>query len=494
MSFTEDTVKTIFGLKLKQLRKDKKLSLQSLSEISGLSVSYLNEIENGRKYPKSDKILALSKAFDIPYDKLVSLKVNRNLEPVSRLMQSDVFNDIPFEAFGIARENILRLMADAPVKVLAFINAITEMARNYNMRQEHFHFAALRSYQELNDNYFEEIEEKATRFLEDFGLNGELPLSSATLQELLKERFGYEIVFTDFADYPHLKKFRSVFIRAEHKKLLVNHRLSEQQRTFLFGKELGFCYLHMDERPATSSWHKAESFEKVLNNFLASYFSGAILIRKSDFSAQLEQFFSSERWDAERFASLMNRYNASPEMFMQRLTHILPQVFGMKQLFFIRHSLDAASGKEVTKELHLSNTSNALSGNFEEILYRRWMSKRILGYYSRKKDSHPDAPVWVNAVKSQFSVKGQEYFCISLSRPKLFTQGDDFVTIGFVLTDAVRKKIRFADDEQVYFLKTDDEFALEMIEPEELRRQNELNRREAELQKLTQDYSEKVEA
>ena len=274
MSFTEDTVKTIFGLKLKQLRKERKLSLQNLSELSGLSVSYLNEIENGRKYPKSDKILALAKAFDIPYDKLVSLKVNRNLEPISKLMQSDVFNDIPFEAFGIARENVLRLMADAPVKVLAFINAITEMARNYNMRQEHFHFAALRSYQELNDNYFEEIEEKAARFLEEYGLEKERPLSSHTLEKLLKERFGYEIVFTDFADYPSLKKFRSVFLKGDQKRLLVNQRLSEQQRTFLFGKELGFRYLGMDERPATSSWHKAESFEKVLNNFLASYFSG----------------------------------------------------------------------------------------------------------------------------------------------------------------------------------------------------------------------------
>lgn len=494
MSFTEDTVKTIFGLKLKQLRKERKLSLQNLSALSGLSVSYLNEIENGRKYPKSDKILALSKAFDIPYDKLVSLKVNRNLEPVSRLMQSDVFNDIPFEAFGIAKENILRLIADAPVKVLAFVNAITEVARNYNLRQEHFHFAALRSYQELNDNYFEEIEDKATRFLQDFGLSSELTLNSQVLENILKSRFNYEIIITDFADYPHLKKFRSVYLNNEGKKLLVNGRLSEQQRTFLFGKELGFCYLGLDERPSTSSWHKAESFEKVLNNFLASYFSGAILIRKNDFAAELENLFSKEKWDATYFASLMQKYNASPEMFMQRLTNILPQVFGLKQLFFIRHSYDVTSQKDITKELHLSSTGSPLTGNFEEIVYRRWMSKRILGYYTRKKDSHPDASIWVNAIRSQFHIRGQEYFCISLSRPKLFTQGDDFVTIGFVITDTARKKIRFVDDPNIYFLKTDDEFAREMIQPEELRRQNELNQRDVELQQLAADYGEKVEA
>lgn len=492
MSFTEDSVKTIFGLKLKQLRKERKLSLQNLSAMSGLSVSYLNEIENGRKYPKSDKILALSKAFDIPYDKLVSLKVNRNLEPVSRLMQSDVFNDIPFEAFGIGKENILRLIADAPVKVLAFVNAITEMARNYNMRQEHFHFASLRSYQELNDNYFEEIEEKATRFLHDFGLTGDQKPNAEVLKKLLENRFGYEIVVTDFADYPQLKKFRSVYLNSDGKKLLINQRLSEQQRTFIFGKELGFCYLEMDQRPTTSSWHKAESFEKVLNNFLASYFSGAILIRKNEFTTELENFFSNTKWDADHFAALMKKYNASPEMFMQRLTNILPQEFGLKQLFFIRHSKDTATQKDINKELHLSNMANPLTGNFEEIVYRRWMSKRILGYYSRKKDSHTDAPVWVNAIRSQFPIRGQEYFCISLSRPKLFTDGDDFVTIGFVITDVARRKIRFLDDPNVYFLKTDDEFVQEMIEPEELLRRNELRQRENELKRLAEDYSEQV--
>ena len=42
----EDYIKLIFGLKLKQIRTDKNLSLFGLSKLSGLSKSYLNEIEN----------------------------------------------------------------------------------------------------------------------------------------------------------------------------------------------------------------------------------------------------------------------------------------------------------------------------------------------------------------------------------------------------------------------------------------------------------------
>ena len=77
----KNNIKIIFGLKLKQLRQDKNLSFAALSERSGLSLSYLNEIESGKKYPKTDKIAILAEALGVSYDKLVSLKLTRNLAP-----------------------------------------------------------------------------------------------------------------------------------------------------------------------------------------------------------------------------------------------------------------------------------------------------------------------------------------------------------------------------------------------------------------------------
>ncbi len=60
MELTKSNIKLIFGLKLKQLRISRNLSLSDLANRSSLSVSYLNEIESGKKYPKSDKIIALA--------------------------------------------------------------------------------------------------------------------------------------------------------------------------------------------------------------------------------------------------------------------------------------------------------------------------------------------------------------------------------------------------------------------------------------------------
>ncbi|MFT6199799.1 MAG: transcriptional regulator with XRE-family HTH domain, partial [Vicingaceae bacterium] len=118
----EDYIKIIFGLKLKQIRTDKNLSLFGLSKLSGLSKSYLNEIENGKKYPKTDKISILSEKLDVPYDQMVSLKLDKNLAPIGDLLKSKILKEIPLELFGIKESTLIDIVANAPVKVNAFIS------------------------------------------------------------------------------------------------------------------------------------------------------------------------------------------------------------------------------------------------------------------------------------------------------------------------------------------------------------------------------------
>ena len=57
----------IFGLKLRQARLAKGLSVTELAERSQLSPSYITEIEKGRKYPKADKIMRLAEALGWRY-------------------------------------------------------------------------------------------------------------------------------------------------------------------------------------------------------------------------------------------------------------------------------------------------------------------------------------------------------------------------------------------------------------------------------------------
>jgi len=75
MTSESDFIKTVFGLKLRQQRQKKDWSLQDLADKTKLSKSYLNEIENGKKYPKHDKILQLAEVLNCKFDDLVSTKL-----------------------------------------------------------------------------------------------------------------------------------------------------------------------------------------------------------------------------------------------------------------------------------------------------------------------------------------------------------------------------------------------------------------------------------
>ena len=81
-----DTVKLIFGLKVHYLRQQKGLSYQQLSESTGLAISYLHNIEKGKKYPKADKIITLARALNTDYNYLVSLDADKRLKPIVDLL------------------------------------------------------------------------------------------------------------------------------------------------------------------------------------------------------------------------------------------------------------------------------------------------------------------------------------------------------------------------------------------------------------------------
>ena len=194
----EEYIKLIFGLKLKQVRTAKDLSLFKLSKLTGLSKSYLNEIEKGKKYPKTDKIVALAEALEIPYDEIVSLKLDKNLAPVAEILQSNLLQEIPLELFGIEERDLIEIISNAPMKVNAFISTLIEIGNNYNLSRESFFLASLRSFQEANDNYFPEIEKKKKSFLQEYLIESEDFVKNETMEEILKEEYNYTILYEDF--------------------------------------------------------------------------------------------------------------------------------------------------------------------------------------------------------------------------------------------------------------------------------------------------------
>ncbi|MEM6347279.1 MAG: helix-turn-helix domain-containing protein [Bacteroidota bacterium] len=452
MALNKQHIRLIFGLKVRQLRRQKGLSFAELSKKSGLSVSYLNEIEKGKKYPKTDKIIDLADALGVSYDQLVSLKLSKKLAPISELLSSGFLESLPLELFGLETSTLLELISTAPTKINAFISSILKIARSYEMKRENFYFAALRSYQEMHDNYFEEIERSVDEFLDRFGMEVSPLMDTADLERILIGEYKYSIERERLGHFPNLKHFRSVYDPAKN-TLFVNPNITSTQQAFLMGRELAFNYLGLQERPYTSNMFEVKSFEDVVNSFRASYFSVALLLNRHLLVKDFEAFFTRDEWSSEAFMGIMQKYGASPEMFLTRLTNLLPKYFGLDQLFFLRFkdSLEQQTHNfNINKELHISRQHNPHANDLNEHYCRRWVSIRILQQMREGQLPSTREDYQVAVQRSQYHGTKNEYFCVSIAGPNDPTPNVNVsVTLGIFIDSHSSKRIRFMKQESV---------------------------------------------
>ncbi len=434
---------------MKTLRKEQGKPLKAIAARSGLSVSYLSEIEKGKKYPKPGKLIELARALDVPFDSLVTLQVEEGLDPVKAVFSSPLLREFPFDLFGVEPQDLFELVTQDPTKAGALLRTFLEVGRLYDVHAEHFLLAALRSYQQMHANYFEEIEEAAAAFRRLRGWSGRTPPSFSRLREILERDYGYVLDVETLPADPDLKRLRSVFRDGRPPRLLVNGRLMPSQKAFVAAREIGYRVLGLTERPATSTWIKVESFEQVLNNFKASYFAGALLIDRDVLREDLARFFARPRWDGEALLEALRRYDATPETFFYRLTQLIPRYFELQEIFFMRFHASPANRYELTKVFNLSRVPVPHGVGAGETYCRRWPGLKLLSEMARPRKRRKAGPV-VMAQRSQFLDEGAEFFVIAMARPLALTdRANSAVSLGLLLDDALRERVRFWDDPAV---------------------------------------------
>lgn len=447
MTLPADHIRLLFGLKLRQLRLDRKLSVSELAQKAGLSVSYVTEIEKGRKYPKADKISALANAIQVDYDTLVSLKLSRKMEPISDLLRSKFLTEVPLELFGIDPSDLLELLAEAPTKVSAMIRTFMDIAQSYNMSVERLYQTMLRSYQEMHDNYFPDIEADADRFLSEFAPAGRA-VDEPLLTNLLKTRYNVHLVQFDPLTQPELAPLRSVY-RSEKKTLHLNTGLTTEQRVFILAREVGFQFLSLKIRPYTYSWVDADSFEQILNNYKASYFAGAVLIRRDALVARLADLFARPTWSNDAFLALILEFGATPERFFYRLSNVLPSAFGIDQLFFYRfNNTVGKTNFKITKEMHLSRQQGP-RGMVDEHYCRRWVALTILEELQMAQQQSDFEGSLCRVQLSEYADSGLQYLIVSVAHPSQTGAGEAgsrenmSVSMCFAVNDTLRSQMAF---------------------------------------------------
>lgn len=441
-------IKVIFGMKLKQFREQAGMSLTDFASRTGLSTSYLTEIEHGKKYPKAEKIARMAEIVGKGYDDLVSIKVNDELSPLANFLSSPVLHNFPYHIFGISPTQVVELMTRQPVEASALIDALIGIAEQYNIGVEHLFRAALRSYQELNGNYFPNIEEAVDRFVGESSINHEPTPGYVDLRNIIEKRFNYRIDDRRLSQYPRLQHFRSILIAKNRKSplLFINPALSERQKKFILAREIGYQVLALKERAITSAPERVDSFEQVFNDFKASYFAGALLINREQLLADIFDFFSLERWHPEKFVTFLEKYEVTPEIFLYRLTEVLPVNFGIR-LHFLRFNHEAGQFRLV-KHLNMSEVLIPSGTAVNEHYCNRWLAIHVLREIERQQMGGvtADEPL-VRAQLSRFIDHDPRFLCIAMARRlALNPSTTSSVSLGFRYDENLERVIRFVAD------------------------------------------------
>ena len=447
---SEQNLRFILGLKLNQFRKQQDLSLAELADRAGMAISYLSEIEKGKKYPKPEKILALAKALGVSFDDLVSLHLGDKLHPLSGVLKSGILQEIPLDVFGLTPTGLLEMMSDEPQKISALFDTFVKIARRFDVKIEHLLLAAMRSHVEQNKNYFEDIEQAAEAFRLTQGWERRPVPDFALLRDHLVTACGYTIDGHTLAGHAELHGLRAVTLQGDtpHPRLLLNPRLGEWQRAFLLAREIGRRQLGHHEAVATSPIIKVDSFDQLLNNFRASYFAGALLLDRQLLVADLRQFFAQPAWDGAALIAIKRKYLATPEMFFHRLSQIVPRFFGLEQMFFVR--FDHRRGTlqvRIGKELHYQRMHASHSIGVNEHYCRRSVSLEALRLFEEQQTASGSAATVASAQRSVYFGSQDEYFSIALAHPQNLDTGmNSCVTIGFQINAAFRDTVRFWND------------------------------------------------
>lgn len=444
----EDNIKILLGLKIKHYRTKKKLSASQLAEASGLSASYLNEIEKGKKYPKTEKLVALSEALEVKYDELVALKMPKELEALGMLIQSNIVNELPLNILGIDGQGLIELLSNSPTKINAFLNTVVEIARNYDMQTENFYYSVLRTYQEIKENYFEDIEKSVLTFLKENQIKPNTLWNEDLFQKFLAKTYHYKFEFLDIENEPLLKKVRAIY-NPNINTLFINPALNHHQRLFVYGREVAFNFLAIENRPLVTTLMREPSFDIIFNNFKASYFATALLLHQDRMVNDLKALFSRKTWDVSYFTEMVDQCGVSAEMYMHRLTNILPKFFKLKSLFFLRLASTEQSNKyEITKELHLGRLHNPHAKSKSMHYCRRWISIKVLKDLEQSKMQNTDT--LIGAQNSHYIDSTNAYFIISIARPMYPISGTNTsVSVGIHINDTFKKNVAFWQDKNI---------------------------------------------
>jgi predicted transcriptional regulator/transcriptional regulator with XRE-family HTH domain len=312
------------GVKLRELRGRLGLTQKAFADKLGVSLPYLNQMENNNRPVSTAVVLGLAQEFGFDVTELQSGDEARLVGDMREALADPLFGDTPP---GLAD---LRLAAsNAPALARAFL----DLHRAY--RQTHERLASLdealgredsrlqpspweevRDFFHYCDNYIDAVDRTAERFATQ---------SAATIRDTAIAALGTRGVAVRFADTAVTRHYDP-----EAKILTLSRRSAEQTRTFQLLLQVALLTQDklLEATLDLARFHSPEA-RAIAKVGLANYFAGAALMPYQRFHTAAQE----TRHDLERLA---DRFGASLEQVAHRLSTLQRPAAKGIPFFFVR--------------------------------------------------------------------------------------------------------------------------------------------------------------
>ncbi|MAL77838.1 MAG: Cro/Cl family transcriptional regulator [Sneathiella sp.] len=348
--------KLFMGVKIKKLREERQLTQQALADSLGISLSYLNQMENNQRPLTISVLLKLNAAFGIDIQ-LFSEEADARL--IGELREA-LFDPAINERIAIAE--LQELASGMP----AIGRAIVSLHKRLHRTSEQSTALALRlgderqgdpgglmtaPFEEVRDffyarnNYIDAIDRRAEAMADQLDLyHGN---SADRLKQYLSETHDIRVIYERFESTPQAKRN----YRADNRSLHLSARMTSGQQAFQMATQIAFLELGelIDTEISHALFSSAEA-RTLARIGIANYFAGALILPYGTFLKSAEEL----RYD---ISLLEHRFGVGFETVCHRLSTLQRDGASGVPFFFIR--VDRAgniSKRQSATNFHFSRT------------------------------------------------------------------------------------------------------------------------------------------
>ncbi|MGX0976082.1 putative transcriptional regulator/transcriptional regulator with XRE-family HTH domain [Roseovarius sp. MBR-51] len=319
------TQKLYAGAKLRETRQRLGLTQKDFAGKLGVSLPYLNQMENNNRPLSTTVVLALAQEFGFDVTELSTGDAERMVSDMREALADPVFGDDPPPLAD------LRLTAsNAPALARAFLElhsayrqtherlaSLDEALGREDARSQSSPWDEVRDFFHYCDNYIDAVDHAAERFAEGGERQGISELAAARLAGL-----GITVVEADTAQLRHYDRDAGI--------LTLSSRAAPESRRFQLLLQLALVTQdQLLEATLDFARFQSEAARSIAKIGLANYFAGAAMMPYGRFLSAAQEV----RHDLEVLA---NRFGASIEQVCHRLSTL--QRPGAKGIpfFFVR--------------------------------------------------------------------------------------------------------------------------------------------------------------